>query len=86
MSLVTNRTPQALGKALAGKKMPAGTRLGTADLKSVFFHSTSMLTFTILLDGIFYTHKIDASNDASTSFFLLFHFFSSFSDCYCSIV
>ncbi len=43
-------------------------------LKSVFFNSTSMLTFTILLDGIFYTHKIDASNDASTSFSLLLVF------------
>jgi len=32
-----------------------------------------------------FTHKIDASNDASTSFFLLFLFFLSFSDCYCSI-
>ncbi len=41
-------------------------------LKSVFFQFNIMLTFTILLDGIFYTHKIDASNDASTSFFLLF--------------
>jgi hypothetical protein len=30
MSLVPNRTPRALGKTLAGKKMPAGTRLGTA--------------------------------------------------------
>jgi hypothetical protein len=35
--------------------------------------------------AFFYTHKIDASNDASTSFFLLFLFFSSFSNCYCSI-
>jgi len=32
MSLVPNRTPWALGKTLAGKKMPAGTRLGTAAL------------------------------------------------------
>jgi hypothetical protein len=30
--LVPNRTPRGLGKALAGKKMPAGSRLGTADL------------------------------------------------------
>jgi hypothetical protein len=30
MRLVPNRTPWALGKTLAGKKMPAGTRLGTA--------------------------------------------------------
>jgi hypothetical protein len=34
MSLVPNRTPRALEKALAGKKMPAGTRLGTADLEN----------------------------------------------------
>jgi hypothetical protein len=33
MSLVPYRTPRALGKALAGKKMPAGTRLGTAALE-----------------------------------------------------
>ncbi len=33
MSLVPNRTPWALRKALAGKKMPAGTRSGTADLE-----------------------------------------------------
>ncbi len=32
MSLVPNRTPRALGKTLVGKKMPAGTRLGTAVL------------------------------------------------------
>ena len=31
--LVPNRTPRALVKALAGKKMHAGTRLGTADLR-----------------------------------------------------
>ncbi len=44
MSLVPNRIPRALGKALAGKKMPAGTRLGTAalialviDFSGVFF-------------------------------------------------
>jgi hypothetical protein len=30
MSLVPNRTPLALGKALVGKKMHANTRLGTA--------------------------------------------------------
>ena len=41
-------------------------------LMSVFFNSTSMWTFTILIDDIFYTHKIDASNDASTSFFSSF--------------
>jgi hypothetical protein len=35
--------------------------------------------------AFFYTHKINASNDASTSFSLLFLFFSSFSACYCSI-
>ncbi len=35
MSLVPNRTPRALGKTLAGKKMPAGTRLGTAALDNV---------------------------------------------------
>jgi hypothetical protein len=32
MSLVPNRTPRALGKAFAVKKMPAGTRMGTAGL------------------------------------------------------
>jgi hypothetical protein len=36
MSLVPNRTPRALGKALAGKKMPTGTRLGTAALALQF--------------------------------------------------
>ena len=45
-------------------------------LKSVFFNSTTaMFIFTILLDSflqIFHTHKTEDSNDASTSFFLLF--------------
>jgi hypothetical protein len=57
-------------------------------LKSVFFNSaTAMLIFTILLDGflqIFHTKKIDDWNDASTSFFLLFLFFSPISNCYCT--
>ena len=44
-----------------------------------------MLTFYNIVRWHLITHKIDASNDASTSFFLLFLFFSSFSDCYCSI-
>ena len=44
-----------------------------------------MLTFYNIFRWHLITHKIDASNDASTSFFLLFLFFSSFSDCYCSI-
>jgi hypothetical protein len=35
MSLVPNRTSRALGKTLAGKKMPAGTRLGTAALSQM---------------------------------------------------
>ena len=51
----------------------------------IFFNSTSMLTFNNIVRWHFYTHKIDASNDASASFFCLFLFFSSFSDCYCSI-
>ncbi len=44
-------------------------------LKSVFYQFNIMLTFTILLDGIFYTHKMDASND--DLFLSSFSFFSS---------
>ena len=51
----------------------------------ICFNSISMLTFNNIVRWHFYTHKIDASNDASASFFCLFLFFSSFSDCYSSI-
>jgi hypothetical protein len=32
MSMVPNRAPTVIWKTLAGKKMPAGTRLGTTGL------------------------------------------------------
>ena len=55
-------------------------------LKSVFFFfNSTMLTIYNIVRWHLIAHKIDGSNDASTSFFLLFLFFSSFSDCYCSI-
>ena len=54
-------------------------------LKSVFFQFNNVNIFYNIVRWHLITHKIDASNDASTSFFLLFLFFSSFSDCYCSI-
>ena len=54
-------------------------------LKSVFFQFNNVNIFYNIVRWHLITHKIDASNDASTSFFLLFLFFSSFSDCYCWI-
>ncbi len=51
MSLVPNRTPQALGKAFAGEKMPAGTRLGTAALDHGFSPSCKIL---ITVEAVYY--------------------------------